>query len=235
MAGGFQNMLSDFIARGILVAVQAFDILAHAVIDTWNIMRGFGTLIYWLASPILYVVRHFMAMFTPSSMLISALNALVFVVKLVVVYVGTVLAMAFMAVTAAITFVLGPIYMFGRAIVAVVNYIRSFMPASVQSTMTGLTEGLRETFSSPQFMNDIQAALAGLSKTNKNTPDNARDRQPTPHVGQDFRYSRFDITQRFAEGFDPDRVASAFAEDIGSLAENRLQSGFQPGGSAYGG
>jgi hypothetical protein len=125
--------------------------------------------------------------------------------------------------------------MFGRAIVAVVNYIRSFMPASVQSTMTGLTEGLRETFSSPQFMNDIQAALAGLSKTNKNTPDNARDRQPTPHVGQDFRYSRFDITQRFAEGFDPDRVASAFAEDIGSLAENRLQSGFQPGGSAYGG
>lgn len=45
---------------------------------------------------------------------------------------------------------------------------------------------------------------------------------------QDFRGSRFEITQAFSEGFDPDRVASAFANDLGSLGERKLQSGFSP-------
>lgn len=45
---------------------------------------------------------------------------------------------------------------------------------------------------------------------------------------QDFRNSRFDITQKFAEGYDPDRIAVAFAQDIGRIGEQRLQSGFEP-------
>ena len=45
---------------------------------------------------------------------------------------------------------------------------------------------------------------------------------------QDFRYSRFDITQKFAEGFDPDRISVAFAQDIGRLGSERLQSGHEP-------
>jgi hypothetical protein len=44
----------------------------------------------------------------------------------------------------------------------------------------------------------------------------------------DFRGSRFDITQQFAEGFDPDRIAVAFANDLSSLGEMRSQSGFAP-------
>lgn len=44
----------------------------------------------------------------------------------------------------------------------------------------------------------------------------------------DFRNSRFDIQQRFAEGFDPDRVAVAFTNDLASLADRKLQSGFSP-------
>jgi hypothetical protein len=44
----------------------------------------------------------------------------------------------------------------------------------------------------------------------------------------DFRNSRFDITQRFAEGFDPDRVAVAFANDLEAMADRRLQSGLEP-------
>jgi hypothetical protein len=47
-----------------------------------------------------------------------------------------------------------------------------------------------------------------------------------PHY--DFRHSRFDIKQAFAEGFDPDRIAVAFADDIGRLGERRLQSGLSP-------
>jgi phage-related protein len=44
----------------------------------------------------------------------------------------------------------------------------------------------------------------------------------------DFRFSRFEITQKFEEGFDPDRIAIAFSQDLGRIAEQRLQSGFDP-------
>lgn len=43
-----------------------------------------------------------------------------------------------------------------------------------------------------------------------------------------FPNARFDITQKFAEGFDPDRVAAAFTNDLASLADRRVQSGFSP-------
>ena len=45
---------------------------------------------------------------------------------------------------------------------------------------------------------------------------------------QDFRYSRFDIQQKFEEGLDPDRVAIAFAKDLGRVGEAKLESGFSP-------
>lgn len=47
-------------------------------------------------------------------------------------------------------------------------------------------------------------------------------------VTQDFRHSRFTVEQKFAEGFDPDRIAVAFAKDVGRLGEQKLQSGFEP-------
>lgn len=47
-------------------------------------------------------------------------------------------------------------------------------------------------------------------------------------VYQDFRGSRFDIEQKFAEGFDPDRIAVGFANDIASLGEKRLASNLSP-------
>ncbi len=58
--------------------------------------------------------------------------------------------------------------------------------------------------------------------------------RPTPagrgggNTVQDFRYSRFDIQQKFDEGFDPDRIAVAFATDLGRVGAQRLESGFQP-------
>jgi hypothetical protein len=44
-------------------------------------------------------------------------------------------------------------------------------------------------------------------------------------VVMDFRGSRFDIKQQFAEGFDPDRIVVAFANDLAVIGEHRLQSG----------
>lgn len=41
-----------------------------------------------------------------------------------------------------------------------------------------------------------------------------------------FYNNRFDIKQEFAEGFDPDRIAVAFANDLGRLGELKLQGAY---------
>jgi hypothetical protein len=47
-------------------------------------------------------------------------------------------------------------------------------------------------------------------------------------IHQDFRGSKFTIDQKFEEGYDPDRVAVAFANDLRKIGEYRLQSGLEP-------
>jgi len=56
--------------------------------------------------------------------------------------------------------------------------------------------------------------------------EEARKREGKPDF--DFRGSRFDITQNFAEGFDPDRIAVAFSNDLAAMGELKTQSGFAP-------
>lgn len=53
---------------------------------------------------------------------------------------------------------------------------------------------------------------------------------PAERGGTSFNFpnARFDIVQKFEEGYDPDRIAVAFANDIAALGERRLQSGFSP-------
>lgn len=77
----------------------------------------------------------------------------------------------------------------------------------------------------PSWMYDLQKTMQDMEKqvSDLNRHGHA-DRQPRPHSVQDFRYSRFDITQKFAEGFDPDRIASAMATDISAMAEQRLEA-----------
>lgn len=43
-----------------------------------------------------------------------------------------------------------------------------------------------------------------------------------------FYNSRFDIKQEFAEGFDPDRIAVAFSQDLARLGEMKVMSGYAP-------
>jgi hypothetical protein len=46
-----------------------------------------------------------------------------------------------------------------------------------------------------------------------------------------FNNNRFDIKQDFAEGFDPDRIAVAFASDLARLGEMKMQSSLSPIGA----
>lgn len=56
----------------------------------------------------------------------------------------------------------------------------------------------------------------------------AQGKPTTPAPNYDFRNSRFNITQEFAEGFDPDRIAVAFASDLARIGEMRVQSALVP-------
>jgi hypothetical protein len=54
------------------------------------------------------------------------------------------------------------------------------------------------------------------------------DKRAVTGVVQDFKFSRFQIDQKFEEGYDPDRIAVAFANDLGKIGQQRSQSGFAP-------
>lgn len=49
-----------------------------------------------------------------------------------------------------------------------------------------------------------------------------------PKTEMNFPNARFEISQSFAAGFDPDRIAVAFASDLSALGEMRSQSNFLP-------
>ena len=52
--------------------------------------------------------------------------------------------------------------------------------------------------------------------------------QGKAEVNQDFRGSHFTIDQQFAEGYEPDRILTAFTHDLAGLGERGGQSPFAP-------
>jgi hypothetical protein len=81
----------------------------------------------------------------------------------------------------------------------------------------GLIDKLLEAFNAPT------GTIGGAPRAPK-----APDKKATTGMVQDFRYSRFEISQKFEEGYDPDRIAVAFANDLGKIGQQRSQSGFAP-------
>ena len=77
------------------------------------------------------------------------------------------------------------------------------------------------------FFEDMEKARTKRRGTR--VPGAFEDARSKTGTVQDFRYSRFDISQAFEKGFDPDRIAVAFADDLGKVGEQRLQSGLEPG------
>jgi hypothetical protein len=83
-------------------------------------------------------------------------------------------------------------------------------------------------FSAAQIEAETQMALLqqarddALKRKGTKPPD---DRAGTTN---NFPDARFNITQKFAEGFDPDRIAIAFSRDVAAMGERKLQSGFSP-------
>jgi hypothetical protein len=70
-----------------------------------------------------------------------------------------------------------------------------------------------------------------MARAPKEPPKPKEEMKQVAKTIQDFRYSQFEITQKFNENYDPDRIAVGFANTLGTLGERKLQSGFAPLGS----
>ncbi len=88
------------------------------------------------------------------------------------------------------------------------------------------SEAIEGGFSEERLMRTIRKR--GLKRFLEAEKEAARAPKDRPKNNFDFRGSRFDIQQNFAEGFDPDRIAVAFTNDLGGLGERRLSSGLAP-------
>lgn len=122
-----------------------------------------------------------------------------------------------------------------EAIAAITNQNADVLRAGYAALTEGASEETRESARlMREGLHDFLARLGAPGADRALGADGgAQDRHPPAHRGggrtvQDFRYSRFEIQQKFEEGFDPDRIATAFASDVGRMGEQRLQSGFEP-------
>lgn len=93
------------------------------------------------------------------------------------------------------------------------------------NAMTDALDEHSKNYSWMMMDNDVPSTNVGNDKQEDGAPDG---RGGGGRTIQDFRYSRFDISQKFDESFDPDRIASVFAEKLGRIGDRRLQSGFEP-------
>lgn len=119
-----------------------------------------------------------------------------------------------------------PNTMFGGAGGSIFDALRSDAEGSAQAQEGAMRQ---VTATIPDWMLAIQKSISSIGKGDADLGRTGRgDRTNRPHATQDFRYSRFDIQQRFADGFSPDRIASAFVSDLEAMASQRLSSGFAP-------
>lgn len=121
------------------------------------------------------------------------------------------------------------------AIITFISEILGKLGRGIDGLLPKLGVGVAKTagadFFAPQqsFMDQFGKFVSDLpEKTPTLSPTTAPPMDAKAHGAKtynDFRNSRFDIKQAFAEGFDMDRIASAFSSDLAKLAEHSVQSG----------
>jgi hypothetical protein len=129
----------------------------------------------------------------------------------------------------AIANTLGPaIELMGEVSVKIFEYVGKTLAAMDKA---GMTKGALSSLSAFKRYDLFDVVLQGRDKMDKRLDKinvKATEVAKVDKPDFDFRGSKFDIKQEFAEGFDPDRIAAVFSNDLAKLGERRLQSGLSP-------
>jgi len=220
--------LSGMFTEGLIWAVQKFvqvvQLAARLLPDFIGIFTDAITIVAFMLTP-LYKGIQLVAGVMGFQGLGDVLHVLIFGVRYLV-GAFTVIAMAILMVP---LILMSPIIALGVALYKVVKWI--YDHTGIGSNPANPALGAATPSTLDDFLRDLHNLMKPGAKT---VPDSkSRNANAThPQTHNDFRFSRFDITQKFAEGFDPDRVATAFVTDLQAMAETPLSSGFQPGFSS---
>lgn len=220
--------LSGWLSEGLIRGVQAFvGVLEFAIRVLPDVI---GIFTDW--------IKIFAFMFQPLIAMIGAVVGMMGFKGLADVLAVAIFGIRYLAMTFAFfaalflmipVIILSPFIALGVAIYKLAEWIHDtfHIGGEVTNPMTALN-----TNSSLQgFLADIRMLMLP-AKVDKSTHTPRTDTATHPQTNNDFRFSRFDITQKFADGFDPDRVATAFVNDLQAMAEAPMSSGFQPGFSS---
>jgi hypothetical protein len=115
-----------------------------------------------------------------------------------------------------------------------VKVIGGFLGAAISDIGRLISEGPTKIWQevAAETERDIARAVKQrqMDREAKKAKDAASVKTPSDRENRNFIFpnARFDITQKFAEGFDPDRIAVAFAKDISTMGERRLGSALTP-------
>lgn len=126
---------------------------------------------------------------------------------------------------------------FTNALTSAINHILDLIPGSAKLGAGGLEAGGGPPARGGSEATPYLYSATGLAETGGKGGKGGPGARGAPSARgggktvQDFRYSTFQIDQKFEEGFDPDRIAVAFAQDVGKLGTQKLQSGFEPAGA----
>lgn len=99
-------------------------------------------------------------------------------------------------------------------------------PAKQQAEAHGFLGAFSEQIRRDSLLGALGTKGFDLTKIAGGAATSAAAKTPKGRGGtvNDFRGSNFNITQKFEEGFDPARIATAFSEDLAKLADARLDS-----------
>lgn len=127
----------------------------------------------------------------------------------------------------AVTIAAGAVRDLANAIAATINFLRKLIPNIPAMGLPGSDAGgggaSSDGAAAYSFGNLPSAGPAAGGAKAKGAPGGRGG------TVQDFRYSRFEITQKYAEGYDPDRILAAFTNDLQRVGESKLQSGYERG------
>lgn len=128
------------------------------------------------------------------------------------------------AVTGILEGVVGTLILNLRALALVVEATTAWMSTNIGKKFLDIAMSNPFSIYKKLSGGSEDAADAAVAKAgDKVTPPNGN-----PGTNMDFRGSRFEIQQNFAQGFDPNRVAVSFQSQLTKLGEKRLDSGLRP-------
>lgn len=96
----------------------------------------------------------------------------------------------------------------------------------------GTAKALGKTFAEIHKENNKTTSDKAAARFADRAAAHAGDKAPVHNMN--FPGARFDITQTFAEGFEPDRILTAFTHDLAGLGTRGIQSPYAPLGTVGG-